>query len=356
MTAHPHDLPQAGPSVPSARPGLTYRDAGVDVEAKTRLLASLAGAIAATHGEAVATGPGAFAGALRLAPGVGFVTASTDGVGTKTLLARRAGRDEVVGGDIVAHCANDLVCVGARPVAFLDYIAMGRLDPAVVRVLVEAMAASCAALDVALLGGETAEMPDVYAADAYDVVGTMIGVLPPEGPITGAAVEPGDRVVGFASTGLHTNGYTLARRVLDEAGIALDDVIPLLGTTAADALLAPHRCYAPAVLALLRTVRVRGIAHITGGGLPDNLVRVLPPGCRAILEPRWPRPAVFTWLQRAGAITDDEMLRTFNLGVGLALVVRPEDVPAVLAHAGAAGIPAWEIGRVADGPRGVALA
>lgn len=335
------------------RPGLTYRAAGVDVDAKARLLDRLTEVVASTHSPAVALSAGAFAGAVGLPAGAGFLVATVDGVGTKALLARRCGRDGVVGADIVAHGANDLVCSGARPLAFLDYVAMGRLDAAVVRVLVEAMAEACRAVGAVLLGGETAEMPGVYAADAYDVVGTMIGVAPPEGLITGAAVRPGDRIVGLASSGLHTNGYALARRVIEDAGIALDVADPSLGNTVADALLQPHRCYAPAVLALLERARPAALAHITGGGLPGNLARVLPDGCRARLGGAWPRPPVFDWLQRAGGIADEEMRRTFNLGIGMALVVRPRDEGLVLEHFARVGLPAFSVGEVVEGPRGV---
>jgi phosphoribosylformylglycinamidine cyclo-ligase len=340
---------------PTDRPsgGLTYREAGVDVDAKARLLEGLAGAVGATHPTAVAAGMGAFAGAVELPVGAGFLVASVDGVGTKTLLARRCGRDAVIGADIVAHGANDLVCTGARPLAFLDYIAMGRLDAAVVEALVAAMAAACRSLGIPLLGGETAEMPDVYADGAYDVVGTMIGIAPPDGPITGRGVRPGHRIIGLASTGLHTNGYSLARRVLEAMRLDLDARIPDLDGTVAGALLQPHRCYVPAVLSMLETVRVHAIAHVTGGGLPGNLVRVLPDGCRARVAGPWPQPAVFGWLQRAGGIAADEMWRTFNLGVGMALVVSPRDEPAVIEHAGRFAIPAFPIGDVVEGPRGV---
>jgi phosphoribosylformylglycinamidine cyclo-ligase len=300
---------------------------------------------------------GAFAGAVRLeADPAGFLLATTDGVGTKTLLARRLERDEVIGADIVAHCANDLVAAGARPVAFLDYIAMGRLIPTVVRTLVEAMAAACRSLAIPLLGGETAEMPDVYAGDAYDVVGTMIGTAPPDGIITGQTVRPGQHLIGLASTGLHTNGYSLARRVVAAAATPLDAFLPELNATLGDALLRPHRCYAPAVLSLCGIVNVHGVAHITGGGIPDNLIRVLPDGCRAWLTRTWPEPPVFAWLQRAGGIPPDDVLRTFNLGIGMIVIVNAEDTPRALAHLSTAGVVAWRIGEVFTGPRGVEVA
>ncbi len=348
---HGRPSPAGGPRA------LTYRGAGVDVAAKTRLLTHLAPSISATHTEDVAVGIGAFAGALRLSSAdVGFLLATVDGVGTKTLIARACGRDAVIGGDIVAHCANDLVAQGARPVAFLDYIAMGRLVPSIVATVVEAMAQACAALGVVLLGGETAEMPGVYAAGAYDVVGTMIGLAPSEGLITGATIEPGDRLVGLASTGLHTNGYSLARRVLDAGGHArLDDHVVELGTTVGEALLAPHRCYAPGVLSLLGRVRVRGLAHITGGGLVGNLTRPLTDGCRARVVRSWPEPPIFGWLRAAGQIPEDEMIGTFNLGIGMVLVVSGRDATRTVQHFERLDIPAFEIGEIVQGPRGVDL-
>lgn len=337
--------------------GFTYAAAGVDADVKARLLADLAPAIASTHSAAVAAGVGAFAGAVHL-PAVsgGLLLATTDGVGTKTLVARRLGLDAVIGADVVSHCANDLAAHGARPLAFLDYIAMARLDPDLVRALVEAMARACAELGVVLLGGETAEMPGVYCDDAYDVVGTMVGLAPAGGLVTGRAVAPGDRVLGLASSGLHTNGYSLARAVLDEVPGALDEPVDDSGLTVGEALLAPHRCYARALHSLLEAVPVRAMAHITGGGLPGNLVRVLPEGCRARLRRAWPEPPIFGWLQRAGRIPDDEMVGTFNLGVGMAVIVPSDEAASALAHLEATGGPGYEIGEIVEGPRGVEVA
>lgn len=340
-----------------AASGLTYRGAGVDIEAKAGLLDALAPVIGSTYTGAVALGARGFAGAVRLEPaGAGTIVATIDGVGTKTLLARRLGRDAVVGADIVAHCANDLAAVGARPLAFLDYIAMPRLDPAVVAAIVGGMVAACRSLGAALIGGETAEMPGVYRESAYDVVGTMIGLAPPQGLITGAGVTPGDRLIGLASTGLHTNGYTMARRVLEDAGVPLHDHVPELEGTPADTLLAPHLCYSPAVLSLMDRIRVRAASHITGGGLVDNLTRVLPEGCRARITRGWPQPPVFAWLQRLGRISDQEMVRTFNLGIGMVLVVSPDDAAEATRHLQGVGMAARDIGEVTAGPRGVSLA
>jgi len=337
-------------------PGLTYRGAGVDVGAKARLLEGLAPAITSTYTDAVGAGLGAFAGAVRLAPsGAGFLLATVDGVGTKTLIARQMGRDEVIGWDIVAHCANDLVSCGARPIAFLDYVAMGRLDAPLVAVLVEAMARACARLGVPLIGGETAEMPDVYAGDAYEVVGTMIGQAPQDGLLTGGEIVPGDRLVGLGSSGLHTNGYTLARRIVEAAGASLHDHLEDLGTSVGEALLAPHLCYAEGLLSLLGSVQIRAAAHITGGGLVDNLVRVLPDGCRARVLRDWPEPPIFRWLQQAGRVSEAEMVRTFNLGIGMVVATAAQDAARAMRHFEGTGIPAWQIGEILDGPRGVDL-
>ncbi|MDR7545154.1 MAG: phosphoribosylformylglycinamidine cyclo-ligase [Armatimonadota bacterium] len=336
--------------------GLTYRDAGVDVTAKADLLERLAPIIASTHAGNVVAGLGAFAGAIRLDGGTDrMLVATTDGVGTKTVLARQLDRDEVVGADIVAHCANDLVATGARPLAFLDYIAMGRITPAVVRAVLVGVAAACRQLGVALLGGETAEMPGVYEADAYDVVGTMIGVAPPGALITGQTVRPGHRLIGLASTGLHTNGYSLARRVLEAAGASLHERVPALGYTLGEALLQPHRCYAPAVLGLAARLPVHAVAHITGGGIPGNLVRVLPEDCRAHITGTWPEPAIFEWLRYHGRIPEAEMIGVFNLGIGMIVVVESADARLAVDHFEAAGVAAFEIGEVRAGPRGVDL-
>jgi phosphoribosylformylglycinamidine cyclo-ligase len=348
---------------------LDYRAAGVDIEAKSRTLSALAPVIERTHSSAVSAGMGAFAGSVRV-PGGGLLAATVDGVGTKTIIARALGRDTVVGADIVAHCANDLAAGGARPLAFLDYIAMSRLDAAVVSSLIEGMSGACESLGIPLLGGETAEMPSVYAGDAYDVVGTMIGFIAPDldrsrpagtpdrsrRSLTGERIVPGDRVIGLASTGLHTNGYSLARAVLERSGARLTDAAPGLGTTLGDALMAPHRCYVPAVLDIADRRDVRGIAHITGGGIVDNLVRVLPGGCRALIVQRWPVPPIFGWIQRNGDLAEAEMLRAFNMGVGMAVVVAANDFDTVRSDLEAAGIPAFDIGRIASGERGVEVA
>ncbi len=330
-----------------ARP-LTYRQAGVDVVGKARLLGALGPLIARTFGPDVSPW-GGFAGVLRLPAGADRLALTVDGVGTKTLLARRLGRDRVVGADIVAHCANDLAASGARPLCFADYVAMGRLDAAVMAALVEGMSEACRRLGIPLVGGETAEMPGVYREGAYDVAGAMVGVVDAElGP---AQVRPGDRIIGLASTGLHTNGYSLARRLVEGRDLRRHEAA--LGGSLGDALLAPHRCYAPALLRLFAALPVHAAAHITGGGLAGNIPRVLPPGLQARLEPSWPVPPIFPFLQRLGALDQEEMRRVFNLGVGMVLLVAPADVPRALALLQEAGETAWSIGEVIPGERGV---
>lgn len=327
----------------STVPPRTYREAGVDLDGKAALLRSLGPLVRSTL-PPEAAGFGDFAGTLRLPAGL-VLAVTTDGVGTKALLARRCGRDRVVGADAVYHCANDLAAAGARPLLFADYLAMGRLDERVVTAVVEGMAAACRALGIPLLAGETAEMPDTYREDAYDVVGTMVGLvdeLPHAGP-----PRPGDVVLGLAADGLHTNGYSLARRLV--ADVDLNRYDPALGATPADALLAPHRCYATALASLRRTVPVRAAAHITGGGLAANLVRVLPPDAAARLDPTWPVPPVFRWLQRRGAVAEEEMCRVFNMGIGMAVIVPPERAAAARDHLEAAGERCWVIGHVETG-------
>jgi len=327
---------------------LTYRDAGVDVEGKARLLETLGAAITQTYGPDVSPW-GGFAGILRLPAGTSQIAITIDGVGTKTVLARRLGQDRAIGSDIVAHCANDLVAAGVRPLCFADCVTMGRLDELLLTTLIEGMSEACARLGIPLIGGETAEMPGVYHEEAYDVVGAMVGsVIAYLGP---AHVCAGDQIIGLASTGLHTNGYSLARRLVEN--LDLSQYEESLGAPIGAALLAPHPCYAPAVLSLLDAMPVHAAAHITGGGLPGNIVRILPPGLRARLEPSWPVPPVFPFLQQLGALDHAEMRRTFNLGVGMVLVVSLSDAARALEILRGAGETARVIGGVVPGNRDV---
>lgn len=330
-----------------ARP-LTYRDAGVDVEGKARLLETLGAAITQTFGPDISPW-GGFAGILRLPAGTSQIAITIDGVGTKTVLARRLGQDRVIGSDIVAHCANDLAAAGARPLCFVDYVAMPHLNGYLLTTLIEGMSEMCARLGIPLIGGETAEMPGVYDEGRYDVAGAMVGIVNADlGP---ARVRAGDQIIGLASTGLHTNGYSLARRLVEDLDLSRPEED--LGESIGAALLSPHRCYAPAILNLLGGVPVHAAAHITGGGLPGNIARILPPGLRAHLVPGWPVPPIFPFLQRLGALDREEMRRVFNLGVGMVAMVSPSDVARTLEVLRAAGETAWVIGEVVPGDRDV---
>jgi phosphoribosylformylglycinamidine cyclo-ligase len=291
---------------------LSYAAAGVDIDAYERVLERVKPLIAATHGEEVAVGVGPFAGLYAL-PGGGHLAASADGVGTKIKVAIAAGRHRGIGIDIVNHCVNDIATAGARPIFFLDYFATGKLDPDVFAQLVEGMTEACGQAQCALLGGETAEMPGVYALGDYDLAGFIVGLVEP-----GSHREPvqaGDALVGLPSNGLHTNGYSLARKVFE--GVPLDESL-------AEELLAPHLSYQHD----LQRIRWKGAAHITGGGIPGNLPRCLPEGLAARVHRRsWKVPPIFEKIRSRGPVSDDEMWRTFNMGLGMILVVGRDQVP-----------------------------
>jgi len=341
-------------------PSLTYRGAGVDRDRKDAVLASMRARIRSTHGEAV-LGPGETFGALfRL---TGFrdpvLVTSIDSVGTKVRVAEIANQWRAVGADIVSHGANDVLCQGARPLFMLDYIASSTLVAGVVGAILEGMVQACRDQGISLIGGETAEMPGVYAPGGTDIVGCTIGVVERRHIITGDAIRPGDAVIGVASDGLHTNGYSLARAALLPAGRlgarrALDRRPRGFSQSLGSALLRRHRPYARPVLTLREHVEIRGIAHITGGGIPGNLVRILPEGCRArIARHSWPEPPLFALIQKRGDVADDEMFRTFNMGLGLLLVVPAEQARQAIEHLDRAGERTWSVGMIVAGPRGV---
>ena len=321
------------------RPALSYKDAGVDIDAKMEAIERLKERARSTLG--AAAGPiGHFGGTWRLSgPANQILVASADGVGTKLRLAFVLGGEAhaVVGRDIVSHCVNDILALGATPLFFLDYFATGRLDPGVVETVVGGIADACAANGMALLGGETAEMPDMYASGEYDLAGFIVGSVTDARIVDGSAIRPGDLLIGLPSTGLHTNGYSLARRVLGLTGEPAHDrevlAQPLEGTgaTLGEALMAPHRSYLPAVMPLLEAGLVRGMAHITGGGLVDNLPRMLPEDGIAMLNPQaWRTPPIFDVLVRRANLSLAERYRVFNMGVGFVLAVRPADADTVL--------------------------
>jgi phosphoribosylformylglycinamidine cyclo-ligase len=288
-------------------------------------------------------------------PGGGSLVAATmDGVGTKLHLALAAGRVGDAAADLVYHGANDLLVHGARPVAFLDYIAQARLDPEVVVPVVDGIARACREVGAALLGGETAEMPDTYLDGVIDVAGCMIGVVLPGQLLDGSRARPGDVVLGLESQGLHTNGYSLARRILARSGRRLADPLPGDSRTLGQALLAPHRAYGPALQPLVDRGSVHALAHVTGGGIAGNLSRVLPIGvCARIDGGSWPRPAIFRWLMEQGAVPEDDARTAFNLGIGMIVIVAPEQSSEVRRALGAAGEIVREIGRLEAGTRTV---
>jgi phosphoribosylformylglycinamidine cyclo-ligase len=279
------------------------------------------------------------------------LVASTDGVGTKIQVARMAGVHDTVGYDLVAHCVNDILVQGAVPLFFLDYVAVGSLDVARVEAIVSGVARGCAEFGCPLLGGETAEMPGTYAPDDYDLAGFIVGVVEKGRALTGARVRAGDHLLALPSLGLHTNGYSLARKVLFEVmGLAVDTRVPELGGTVGSALLSPHRGYLAALEPLLERDLVRAMAHITGGGLPGNLPRVLPAGLGAsVREGSWPVPALFRLIAEGGRVPPAEMFRTFNMGLGMVLVVAPEHLHEVEHSLERRGEGTFVVGQVVEG-------
>lgn len=335
--------------------GSRYAAAGVDLEGAEAAKQLIAESVAGARTDLSVGRIGAFGGMVRVPGGYRrpVLVMSTDGVGTKVLVARDAGRFDTVGEDLVNHSVNDILVHAARPLAFLDYVAGAGLTVAQVAGIVQGVARGCRSHGMALAGGETAQMPGLYRHGDFDLAGTIVGVVEEDDALHGDAIAPGDVLLALESSGLHTNGYTLARSILfDRLGLGLDASLPGTGTTVADALLSVHRSYWPALAPVLG--RIHGLAHITGGGIPGNLVRILPEGCRADIDSdSWALPPLFDLLQRAGEVTLDEMRDVFNLGVGMIAVVSPGEVPAVEAAATGAGVPNWIVGSIHRGTRGV---
>lgn len=335
---------------------LDYAAAGVDLDAAERTKEGLKELVASTRDRFTLSELGQFGGLYQVPDGVErpVLVSSADGVGTKLKLAFATHRHDTVGQCLVNHCVNDILVQGARPLFFLDYLATGEMDEAVVQDVVRGVAIACKENSCALLGGETAQMPDFYAADEYDLAGFIVGVVPRDRLIDGSAIRAGDVLVGLASTGLHTNGYTLARKIVFEVmGLGVEDEFPGTGRTVGQELLAVHRSYLGVLSGLLDAGAVHGLAHVTGGGIPGNLPRVLPEGLGALLHrDSWEVPAVFRTLQEAGGVRLSEMDRVFNMGVGMIVVTPPGRVSDVTAAAGAGGLEAWRIGEVVEG-RGV---
>jgi phosphoribosylformylglycinamidine cyclo-ligase len=327
---------------------IDYRQSGVDIDAGNEVVRRIKSLARSTYTPGVLSGVGSFGGLFALGKNVAdpVLVASADGVGTKLKVAFMAGVHDTIGVDLVNHCVNDILVQGARPLFFLDYLATGRLSPDVAEQIVRGMAAACRDNECALLGGETAEMPGFYTDGEYDVAGFIVGLVPRERIIDGRTIVAGDSLIALPSSGLHTNGYSLARRIVfEKLGLRVDSHVDELGETVAAALLRTHRSYLGPIAPLLDGGLIKGMAHITGGGITENLPRTLPEGLTFALDrSSWQIPPLFAWLQRAGQIDDSEMFRAFNMGVGLILVCSPQSTPEVLSTLRPAG--AWVLGDV----------
>ncbi len=338
---------------------MDYRQSGVDIDAGNEAVRRIKSLARTTFTPDVLSEIGSFGGLFRL-PLSGYsepvLVSSADGVGTKLKLAFMSGRHDTVGQDLVNHCVNDILVQGATPLFFLDYLATGRLAPEVAADIVSGMARACRENGCALLGGETAEMPGFYADGEYDLAGFIVGIVDRARVIDGSGLVPGDVLIGIPSTGLHTNGYSLARRIVfDTLGLSLDSLVPGLGVTVGEALLAVHRSYLSTLLPVVGRQLVKGLAHVTGGGITDNLPRILPEGRLALIERRaWRTPPLFQFLAEAGDVPDEEMLRAFNMGIGMILATDERDVSTVFdllgEHGGEGSV---VIGHIAEGERGV---
>lgn len=331
---------------------LTYRDAGVDIDAGDELVERIKPMVAATRRPEVLAGLGGFGGLFALQPGKyrePVLVSGTDGVGTKLKLAQMLGKHDTIGIDLVAMCVNDVLVQGAEPLFFLDYFACGKLDVDVAVQVIAGITEGCKQAGAALIGGETAEMPDMYPAGEYDLAGFCVGVVEKEALIDGSSISSGDLIIGMASSGPHSNGYSLIRKVL-----ARDPDALIAGNPAATELLAPTRIYVRSVMAMMEKISIKGLAHITGGGLTENIPRVLPEDCHAQIDVgSWERGAVFDWLASVGNISKEEMRRTFNCGVGMIAVVSAADEARAIDILKSQGETAWTIGRIAAGAGGV---
>lgn len=347
---------------------LTYKDAGLDLKLYDQAMARLPALMGRTHTPRVIDLPGGFAGLFRLGKSRKFernfddpvLVSGTDGVGTKLKVAAMAASYETVGIDLVAMSANDCLCLGAEPLFFLDYLAIPKDDPDLVARIVAGVCAGCETAGCALLGGETAVMPDIYQPGDFDLAGFCVGIVERKRIIDGAAIKPGDVVIGLESSGLHSNGFSLVRKaIFEQARLKVDDRVAELGQTVGQALLAPTRIYVRPLLDVLHKKGgkpvFRGMAHITGGGIADNLERILPEGCRVQIDrAAWRPPAVFDWVARLGNIDREEMFRVFNMGIGFVVVVRSRVVDSVQRRLSRHEVKSWVLGEVESGERGVA--
>lgn len=341
------------------KPSLSYRDAGVDIDAGNALVDRIKATATRTRRPEVMGGLGGFGALVALPTGYRepILISGTDGVGTKLRLAMDLGRHDTIGIDLVAMCVNDLIVGGGEPLFFLDYYATGKLNVDVAASVVDGIGEGCSQAGCALVGGETAEMPGMYHGDDYDLAGFCVGVVEKAEIIDGSKVRPGDALIGIASSGAHSNGYSLIRKIIDVSGADLGQT--LSGTPLADLLLAPTRIYVKPILELIKTCDVHALAHITGGGLPENLPRVLPEGCSAVIDSdSWQWPAIFSWLQDQGGVATAEMYRTFNCGVGMVACVPADQLEKALDCLGEQGETAWHLGTIekSQGPADVRMA
>ncbi len=350
---------------------IDYKAAGVDLDTYDETMRRLPPLLRRTYSPRVMDWPGGFAGLFRLDDKIGLLTrtyrdpvlvASTDGVGTKLKLAFATGRHSTVGIDLVAMSVNDCLCAGAEPLIFLDYVAMSRDDPDLTMQVVQGVSDGCVEAECALMGGETAILPEFYKPGEYDLAGFCVGVVDKKQTLTGADIRAGDKVIGLASSGLHSNGYSLARKIaLDHAGLSLDTIVPELGRTVADEFLEPTKIYVRAMKRIYKHYRVKrivhGIAHITGGGLIDNPPRILPDGLAIqIQRGSWDVPKVFPWLQTLGSVPDAEMFRVFNMGIGMVVIVAEYYADSIVRTLRKeAEVAAWVIGEVVPGDKSVTL-
>jgi len=336
---------------------LRYGSAGVDIDASNAAKDRIRKLVESTFTRGVVGGFGGFGGMFRVPSGLRkpVLVSSADGVGTKIKVAIDAGRHDTIGRDLVNHCVNDILVQGALPLFFLDYVAFGKLDPGIVEAVVAGVAAGCRENDCALIGGETAEMPGLYTPPDYDLAGFIVGYVEEDAVLGPHRVRPDDVLIALPSSGLHTNGYSLARKIVaDRLRLRTTDAFPDGGGSVADVLLAEHKSYLPALKAVLD--RVHALAHITGGGLPENLDRALPPTLDAVIDvSSWRVPSVFGVLMEAGKVEPAEMYRTFNMGVGMVAICAPSGVKSVLSSAARAGLKGWQIGTLRPGSGAVIL-
>jgi phosphoribosylformylglycinamidine cyclo-ligase len=332
-----------------ASPSLSYKDAGVDIDAGNALIERIKPHAKRTYRPEVMGNLGGFGALCEIPEGYKqpVLVSGTDGVGTKLRLALEIGKHDTIGIDLVSMCTNDLIVTGAEPLFFLDYYATGKLDLDTATAVISGIATGCEISGCALIGGETAEMPGMYEGEDYDLAGFCVGVVEKSEIIDGSTVKSGDILLGIASSGPHSNGYSLIRKVLEVSGESVDS--PFGDSTLGETLLTPTRIYVKALLALIKAMPIKALAHITGGGLPENLPRVLPEGTKAVVDTNsWQQPEIFGWLQKKGGIEDFEMLRTFNCGVGMVACVDAENVDAAIALLAEQGEQAWVLGSIKD--------